>query len=174
MGNKMACQTNSHLSHKPCGKYKSRMGQTRTSGYTKGGIKCLSGVSIPCRPVTPVVSPIFKSAKCLGTCLKIRIWIYLSRKKISSKRRIISFMHSSILRLDWFLFMALCLSFFKGSLVITFRISKFFAWVSLKRHKLSKCASGALEFVSYEFNIYVMYNGEYCIRLTWKICIYFL
>jgi hypothetical protein len=37
------------------------MGQTRTSGYTKGGFRCLGGVSIPCRPVTTAVSPVSKS-----------------------------------------------------------------------------------------------------------------
>ena len=33
-------------------------GLTRTPGHTGGGIRCLGGVSIPCRPVTPAVSPI--------------------------------------------------------------------------------------------------------------------
>jgi hypothetical protein len=33
-----------------------RMGQTRTYGYTRGGIRCLGGVSIPCWLITPVRS----------------------------------------------------------------------------------------------------------------------
>jgi hypothetical protein len=34
-----------------------RIGQARTSGYTRGGIRCLGGENIPCRLVTPAVSP---------------------------------------------------------------------------------------------------------------------
>jgi hypothetical protein len=43
------------------------MGQTRTSGYTVSGIRCLGEVSIPCRPLIPFVTltlkfdPLFKN-----------------------------------------------------------------------------------------------------------------
>ena len=51
-------------------------------------------------------------AKYFGTCLKIRIWIKNCKEKSKSykfisKRRIISLMHSSILRWFWLNFMAL-------------------------------------------------------------------
>jgi hypothetical protein len=39
------------------------IGQTRTPGETRGGIRCVGGVSIPCWPVTHAVSPISKSGK---------------------------------------------------------------------------------------------------------------
>jgi hypothetical protein len=45
---------NSHRFHMQIRKW----GKARTSGYTRGGIKCQGGESIPCRPVTPTVSPI--------------------------------------------------------------------------------------------------------------------
>jgi hypothetical protein len=49
-------------------------------------------------------------AKYFGTCLKIRIWIILSKKskfyKFIWKRRIISLMHSSVLWQIWLNFIA--------------------------------------------------------------------
>jgi hypothetical protein len=36
-------------------------GLTRTPGYTKGGITCVGGLSIFCRPVTSAVSPVSES-----------------------------------------------------------------------------------------------------------------
>jgi hypothetical protein len=55
--------TNINQSHKSYRKYKSENGRTRTSEYIRGGLRCHGGVSIPCWPVTPVVSPIFKLDK---------------------------------------------------------------------------------------------------------------
>jgi hypothetical protein len=56
-------------------------------------------------------------AKYFGTCFKIRIWIELLRKcnfcRFISKQRIISLRHSSILRLIWLNFTALCLVFIR-------------------------------------------------------------
>jgi hypothetical protein len=40
-----------------------RIGHKRTFGYTWGGLKCLWGISIPCRPATPAVDPISRSGK---------------------------------------------------------------------------------------------------------------
>jgi hypothetical protein len=40
----------------PVGNTNPRIGQTLASGYTRGGITCLGGVSIPYRPVTSAVS----------------------------------------------------------------------------------------------------------------------
>jgi hypothetical protein len=51
--NKVAYITNSHRSVSPVGNTNQRMGQTRTSGYTRGGIRCQGGESIPCLPITP-------------------------------------------------------------------------------------------------------------------------
>jgi hypothetical protein len=51
--------TNSNQSHKSYGKYKSENGRTWTSEYIRGGIRCQGGVSIPCWPVIPALSPIF-------------------------------------------------------------------------------------------------------------------
>jgi hypothetical protein len=48
--------TNSIQSHKSYRKNKSENGRTWTSEYIRGGIRCLGGISIPCRPVTPAVS----------------------------------------------------------------------------------------------------------------------
>jgi hypothetical protein len=45
-----------------------RAGLTRTPGYTRGGIRCLGGVSIPCRPVTVAVRPISLSSKRSNSC----------------------------------------------------------------------------------------------------------
>ena len=53
--------TNSNLSHKSYRKYKSENGRTRTSEYIRGGIRCHGGVSIPCWPVAPAVSPVSKN-----------------------------------------------------------------------------------------------------------------
>jgi hypothetical protein len=50
--------TISNQSRKSKRKYKSENGRTLTSEYIRGGIRCHGGVSIPCRPVTPTVSPI--------------------------------------------------------------------------------------------------------------------
>jgi hypothetical protein len=36
---------------------------TRIPENTRGGVRCLGGVSIPYRQVTPVVSPIFRLGK---------------------------------------------------------------------------------------------------------------
>jgi hypothetical protein len=49
--------TNSIQSHKSNRKYKSENGRTRTSEYIRGGIRGHGGVSIPCRSITPAVSP---------------------------------------------------------------------------------------------------------------------
>jgi hypothetical protein len=49
---------NNEQSSCPVGNTNLRIGQTWTSGYTRDGIRCLRGVSISCRPVTPAVSPI--------------------------------------------------------------------------------------------------------------------
>jgi hypothetical protein len=56
--NEMTKITISNQSHKSYRKYKSENGCTRTSAYIRGGIRCHGGVSIPCWPVTPAVSPI--------------------------------------------------------------------------------------------------------------------
>jgi hypothetical protein len=53
--NKITIRNRSHKSYR---KYKSENGRTRTSEYIRGGIRCHGGVSIPCWPVTPAVSPI--------------------------------------------------------------------------------------------------------------------
>jgi hypothetical protein len=50
--------TNSNQSHKPYRKFKSENGRIWTFEFIRGGIKCHGGVCIPCRPVTPTVSPI--------------------------------------------------------------------------------------------------------------------
>jgi hypothetical protein len=50
--------TNSNQSHNSCRKYKSENKPTRTSEYIRSGIRCHGGVSIPCWPFTPAVSPI--------------------------------------------------------------------------------------------------------------------
>jgi hypothetical protein len=50
--------TISNQSRKSKRKYKSENERTRTSEYIRGGIRCHGGVSIPCWPVTPAVSPI--------------------------------------------------------------------------------------------------------------------
>jgi hypothetical protein len=81
--------------------------------------------------------------KYFGTCLIIRIWIKLSRKSRFYKfisKRIISLMHSSILRRIGFNFMTLCLGslFFRRgrSFTVThvyFRFPTFSAWASLRR-----------------------------------------
>jgi hypothetical protein len=49
--------TNSIQSHKSNRKYKSENGRTRTSEYIRGGIRFHGGVIIPCRSITPAVSP---------------------------------------------------------------------------------------------------------------------
>jgi hypothetical protein len=49
--------TNSIQYHKSNRKFKSENGRTRTSEYIRGGIRCHGGVSIPCRSITPAVSP---------------------------------------------------------------------------------------------------------------------
>jgi hypothetical protein len=56
--NEMTKITISNQSHKSYRKYKSENGHTRTSEYIRGEIRCHGGVSIPCWPVTPAVSPI--------------------------------------------------------------------------------------------------------------------
>jgi hypothetical protein len=56
--NEMTKITISNQSHKSYKKYKSENGRTRTSEYIRGGIRCHGGVSFPCWPVTPAVSPI--------------------------------------------------------------------------------------------------------------------
>jgi hypothetical protein len=40
--------TNSNQSHKSYRKFKSENGPTRISEYSRGGIRCHGGVSIPC------------------------------------------------------------------------------------------------------------------------------
>jgi hypothetical protein len=55
IGNEITKITISNHSHR---KYKSENGCTRTSEYIRGGIRCHGGESIPCRPVTPAMSPI--------------------------------------------------------------------------------------------------------------------
>jgi hypothetical protein len=50
--------TNSNQSHKPYKKFKSENGRIRTFESIRDGIRCHGGVRIPCRPVTPAVSPI--------------------------------------------------------------------------------------------------------------------
>jgi hypothetical protein len=49
--------TNSNQSHKSYKKNKSDNGRTQTSEFIRGGIRCHGGVSIPCRSITPAVSP---------------------------------------------------------------------------------------------------------------------
>jgi hypothetical protein len=44
--------------HNPKGNYKIECRATRTSDKCEGRIRCREGVSIPCWPVTPAVSPI--------------------------------------------------------------------------------------------------------------------
>jgi hypothetical protein len=53
--------TNNHLSHKST----KELGITQTPGYTRGGIRCVGGVTIPCRLITPALIPILVSK--LGT-----------------------------------------------------------------------------------------------------------
>jgi hypothetical protein len=62
-GDEMTKKMNSNQSHKFYRKYKSENGCTRTSEYIRGEIRCHWGVSIPCWPVTPAVSPISKLDK---------------------------------------------------------------------------------------------------------------
>jgi hypothetical protein len=79
----------------------------------------------------------------IGTYLKIRIWIKLSRKQsiypFISKRRIISLMYSSILRRIWLNFIQQYLGFFLGSFTVFtisfFGFQTFSAWIPLKRLK---------------------------------------
>jgi hypothetical protein len=55
--------TNSNQFHKSYRKYKSDNGRTRTSEYIRRGIMCHGGVSMPCRSITPAVSPISRLDK---------------------------------------------------------------------------------------------------------------
>jgi ribosomal protein S17E len=63
--------TISNQSHKSYRKYKSENGRTRTSEYIRSGIRCHGGVSIPCWPVTPAVSPISTFDQCVKNGLTI-------------------------------------------------------------------------------------------------------
>jgi hypothetical protein len=79
-------------------------------------------------------------AKYFGTCIKIRIWIELSRKskfsKFISKRRLISLRHSSILRRIWLNATALCLDFIRRLFHFShlfFGFPTFLTLASLKR-----------------------------------------
>jgi hypothetical protein len=59
----MAKIPNSDQSQNTSRIYKSegKNGLTRTPRYTRGGIRCLGGVSIPCWSITPAVSPVLWS-----------------------------------------------------------------------------------------------------------------
>jgi hypothetical protein len=58
----------------PVGNTNQIMGQTRTSGYTRAGIRYLGRLSIPCRTVTPAVSPISTAnISCEKTCDQSRL-----------------------------------------------------------------------------------------------------
>jgi hypothetical protein len=61
MKNKTAYLTYSHQSHESGGKYKSENGENTDLWIYHRKDQVLGGVNIPCRPVTPAVSPIFKS-----------------------------------------------------------------------------------------------------------------
>jgi hypothetical protein len=54
-------------------------GITRTLGDTGGGIRCLRWVSIPCRPVTPAMSPVswswMRVIRCPSQCAKCSVTI---------------------------------------------------------------------------------------------------
>jgi hypothetical protein len=52
--------TNSDQSHTSVW---NRLGKPYTPGQTRDGIRCLGGIRIPCRTVTPAVIPISKSGK---------------------------------------------------------------------------------------------------------------
>jgi hypothetical protein len=76
--------TNSNQYHKSYRKNKSKNGHTRTSEYIRGGIRCHGGASIPCWPVTPVVSPISTLDKQYNPidnvhCQKKRLYIWIWR-----------------------------------------------------------------------------------------------
>ena len=45
------------ISQVPSRNTKTRVEHSRTPGHTRDEIRCLGGVSIPCRPVSPAVSP---------------------------------------------------------------------------------------------------------------------
>jgi hypothetical protein len=81
-----------------------------------------SGLLVPEVLYSPV-------AKYFGTCFKIQIWIDSKFCKFISKRKIISLMHSSILRRIWLNFMALCLVFIRR----LFQFSHFFSDFQLFR-----------------------------------------
>jgi hypothetical protein len=64
--------TNSIQSHKSKMKYKSENGRTRTSAYIRDEIKSHGGVSIPCRSITPAVSPFPRLGKRYDPCGNIK------------------------------------------------------------------------------------------------------
>jgi hypothetical protein len=63
MYNEMTKITKSIQSHKSHMKYKSENGRKRTSEYIRGGIRYHGGVSIPCRSITPTMSPFSRLGK---------------------------------------------------------------------------------------------------------------
>jgi hypothetical protein len=80
-------------------------------------------------------------AKYLGTCLKIRIWVNLWRKRkiyrFISKRRIISLMQSSITSI-WRIWLNFTTQYFLRLFYSfhNFWISKFFWWIASPRGSL--------------------------------------
>jgi hypothetical protein len=66
--------TNSLLSYKPCRQCKPEENGTNLDLWIhQRWIRCLGGVSIPCRPVTPIVSPIFSSGEIVRIIIKISV-----------------------------------------------------------------------------------------------------
>lgn len=72
---------NKILPSKQTGQQLKSWGQLRTPGHNTGGIRCLGGVSNPCRPITPAVSPISRK-KTHGSVFSLlnnsaRYWSHL-------------------------------------------------------------------------------------------------
>jgi hypothetical protein len=66
--------------NKSCRKYESENCVNTSPGHSRGGVGCL-GVSIPCRPVTPAVSPISRSGTVCKTIPSQNQCFQVVRKK---------------------------------------------------------------------------------------------
>jgi hypothetical protein len=78
----MAKLTNSDQSQSPVRSANQRLKQTRTPGYTTGGVMCLGGVSILCRTVTHAMGPTSSSGKLQDQCIKNSLTIGMKPVRI--------------------------------------------------------------------------------------------